>query len=304
MRGRRHGGVAREGHAAHRPGPQLQRLRRGEAGWAARSCACRGSPPAWGCSCSPTAGPTRQVNGPKPVVWSPASSAWGAILNQKRRDKNQPDLAPPAKPFMLTPLVIAMPQPMAAGARLARHADRLRRHPRPRPGPQRLGRQGPSRVGPVQARQDQPQLLDERAVGDDRPVLRGDAARRPTSSLEDLGQPRGRRVRPRRRVVRRALRRHHAHVPQQLVPQPTSGAASLTYVSAVAVEEKSVIDYNQGNPDGDPRPGRGAAQAPRAARRGLPEGGHALLRQPVHRARRAVGRRPRRSRPPTPSRRS
>ena len=25
---------------------------------------------------------------------------------------------------------------------------------------------------------------------------------------------------------------------------------SLTYVSAVAIEEKSVIDYNKGNPDG------------------------------------------------------
>ena len=66
---------------------------------------------------------------------------------------------------------------------------------------------------------------------------------------------------------------------------------ALTYVSAVAVEEKSVIDYNRGNPDGildageEPRPPRGAA------RRDLPEGGHALLRQPVVHPRRAVGHR-------------
>src|SRR5439155_21160636 len=30
---------------------------------------------------------------------------------------------------------------------------------------------------------------------------------------------------------------------------------SLTYVSAVAVEEKSVLDYNKGNPDGITQPG-------------------------------------------------
>ena len=52
---------------------------------------------------------------------------------------------------------------------------------------------------------------------------------------------------------------------------------SLTYVSAVAVEEKSVIDYNRGNPDGILDPGERAAAAAGAARRDLPEGGHALL---------------------------
>ena len=67
---------------------------------------------------------------------------------------------------------------------------------------------------------------------------------------------------------------------------------ALTYVSAVAVEEKSVIDYNRGNPDGITRPRRDAPKPPRVPLvADLPEGRHALLRQPVLRPRRAVGRR-------------
>ena len=62
---------------------------------------------------------------------------------------------------------------------------------------------------------------------------------------------------------------------------------ALTYVSAVAVEEKSVIDYNTGNPDGVLDPG----EEPRPPRIPLvalyPKEGHALLGQPVLRARRA-----------------
>ena len=64
---------------------------------------------------------------------------------------------------------------------------------------------------------------------------------------------------------------------------------ALTYASAVAVEEKSILDYNSGNPDGELSPGRVAAEAEGAARRHLPEGGDALLRQPLPRARRGLG---------------
>ena len=48
------------------------------------------------------------------------------------------------------------------GARLAGQAARLRGHRRAGQGPAGLGRVRPSRVGPVPARQDQPQLLDQR----------------------------------------------------------------------------------------------------------------------------------------------
>ena len=66
---------------------------------------------------------------------------------------------------------------------------------------------------------------------------------------------------------------------------------SLTYASAVAVEEKSVIDYNRGNPDGVLVARRGAAHAACPARGDLSRGGDAVLGQPVHHPRHRVGRR-------------
>ena len=65
---------------------------------------------------------------------------------------------------------------------------------------------------------------------------------------------------------------------------------ALTYVSAVAVEEKSVIDYNKGNPDGILDPG----EEPRPPRVPLvaiyPKEGTLFSDNPLLRARRAVGR--------------
>src|SRR5688500_9155239 len=57
--------------------------------------------------------PDPDVNGPRPVIWSPASSAWGGVVNQRKADAGEDPVAPPANSFMLTPLVIAMPEPMA-----------------------------------------------------------------------------------------------------------------------------------------------------------------------------------------------
>jgi Ca-activated chloride channel family protein len=44
--------------------------------------------------------PDEAAEGPRPVIWSPASSAWGTILNQLRADENQPEMAPEGTPFM------------------------------------------------------------------------------------------------------------------------------------------------------------------------------------------------------------
>src|SRR5688572_13974941 len=58
--------------------------------------------------------PDAEANAPKPVIWSPAARSWGAVVNQRLADDGQEPIAPAdAKPFMLTPLVIAMPKPMA-----------------------------------------------------------------------------------------------------------------------------------------------------------------------------------------------
>ena len=224
--------------------------------------------------CSPTAG-TRSAEGPRPVIWSPASSAWGAVLNQRLADDGRAGHG-------------ARGRAVHADAAGDRHARADGRRPRATPrrrsaGPTSsgwrratggLGRVRPSRVGPVPPRQDQPELLDQRAVRPHRPGLRGDRqdrrASRPRTSTtretEAFATGRG--------VGGRALRRHHAARSSTTGTAPTSEGTSLTYASAVAVEEKSVIDYNRGNPDGvldageSARASRASRSSPSTRRRG------------------------------------
>ena len=198
--------------------------------------------------------PDPKANGPRPVVWSPAASAWGEVVNQRRADQGKNAIAPAGKPFMLTPLVIAMPAADGGGARVSRHADRLRRHPAPRQRPGGLGRLRTPRVGPVPARQDQPQLLDQRAERHDRPVLRGRRARRAGSrSRTSTG--------PTSTSSPASIESSVVHYGDTTLTflnnlyRADRRGTGLTYVSAVAVEEKSVIDYNKGNPDGILDPG-------------------------------------------------
>jgi len=197
--------------------------------------------------------PNVEVNGPKPVVWSPASSAWGAILNQKRRDKRQPDLAPPSKAFMRTPLVIAMPRPMAQALgwpdtpigyadilSLAQNPNGWGAKGHPEWGQFKLGKTNPNfSTSALSATIAQYYAATQKTTG---------------LSLEDLGQPQ---VDAFARGVESSVV-HYGDITLTFLNnlyRSDQRGASLTYVSAVAVEEKSVIDYNMGNPDGILDPG-------------------------------------------------
>lgn len=57
--------------------------------------------------------PTEETSDPPPVLWSPASSAWGAVVNQRLDEQGLPPITGDFERIMLTPLVLAMPQPMA-----------------------------------------------------------------------------------------------------------------------------------------------------------------------------------------------
>ena len=57
--------------------------------------------------------PHSDVFGPAPVVWVPASSAWRALLNGRLAAAHKAEIAPAGAPLARTPLVIAMPAPMA-----------------------------------------------------------------------------------------------------------------------------------------------------------------------------------------------
>ena len=64
---------------------------RRKVGGAASSCGRRRSRRAAPAQrCSPSGWRRADVDGPQPVIWSPAASAWGAIVNQRLIDKGQP----------------------------------------------------------------------------------------------------------------------------------------------------------------------------------------------------------------------
>ena len=162
------------------------------------------------------------------------------------------------------------------GARLPEAQDRLRRHPQARALQPGLGRLRPPGVRPVQARPHEPRLLDLRAVGRRRGVLLGDRQEGGPADGRHQARPRAGQG---HRALDRALRRHDAvHLRR-------------------AAQARPRLRVGGRDGGGDARRLQPAPRQPRQAHRDLSLGGHVLLRQPVHHARRAVGdRRPARRR--------
>ncbi|MCZ7535938.1 MAG: substrate-binding and VWA domain-containing protein [Acidimicrobiia bacterium] len=193
------------------------------------------------------------ADGPQPVVWSPAASSWGAILNQRLVERGADPMVENAEPFMLTPLVIAMPAPMAAALgypetpigyadiiALAQDPEGWGAYGHPEWGPFRLGKTNPN--------------YSTSALS--ATIAQYYAATGKTSglSLEDLDRPA---VENFARSVEGAVV-HYGDITMTFLNnwfRNDARGTALTYVSAVAVEEKSVIDYNLGNPDGILDPG-------------------------------------------------
>jgi Ca-activated chloride channel family protein len=204
--------------------------------------------------------PDEEAEGQRPEAWSPASSAWGAIVNQRLDDAGQEPIVPPSEPFMLTPLVIAMPKPMADALgypetpvgfadilALSRDPAGWGAHGHPEWGPFRLGKTNPNfSTSGLSA------LLAQyyAALGKTEGL-----------SLEDLANPT---VVDFAKGIESTVVHYGDITPTFLnnLYRNDARGASLTYVSAVAVEEVSVISYNAGNPDGvlspgeEPRPPR------------------------------------------------
>jgi Ca-activated chloride channel family protein len=198
--------------------------------------------------------PDPEVEGPRPVIWSPAASTWGAILNQLRDDAGEPPMAPAdSRPFMLTPLVIAMPQPMAEALGypetpigyadildLANDPQGWAAFGHPEWGPFRLGKTNPNfSTSGLSA------LIAQYYAATGK--VRG-------LTSEDLARPE---VVEFSRGVESAVV-HYGDTTltflNNLARNDARGTA-LTYASAVAIEEVSLVNYNRGNPDGVLEPG-------------------------------------------------
>ena len=201
------------------------------------------------------------VDGPRPVIWSPAASTWGGVLNQHLTDAGGDAIAPDdAEPFMLTPLVIAMPRPMAEALgwpdqpvgwadilTLSRDAAGWGSRGHDEWGQFRLGKTNPNfSTSGLAALVAQAYAATGKASG---------------LSLEDLNRPE---VDEFARGVESSVV-HYGDTTLTFLEnwyRADRRGNPFQYVSAIAVEEKSVIDYNAGNPDGmlesgeEPRPPR------------------------------------------------
>ena len=189
--------------------------------------------------------PDPEINGEPPVIWSPAASGWAGIVNERLGRV----VAPAGTPFMLTPLVIAMPQPMAEAlgwpdqpigfgdiVDLANDPRGWASVGHPEWGPFRLGKTNPNYS----------------TSGLNFTIAEYYAATGKTRGLttEDLQRPEA--VEFARNVESAVV--HYGDITMTFLNNwfaTDVRGTSLTYASAVAVEEKSVIDYNLGNPDGE-----------------------------------------------------
>jgi Ca-activated chloride channel family protein len=191
------------------------------------------------------------VDGPRPDVWSPASSSWAVLVDQGAADQDRPSPIPKDRPSLVqTPLVVAMPQPMAEAlgwpdraigwkdlAELARSPKGWASRDHAEWGRFKLGKTNPyystsglnATIAAYFAATGVSSDLTSEQVTDER-------TRRFVSQLESA-------------VV------HYGDTTLTFLENFSREAAAgqgLTYVSAVTVEEKSVLDYNLGNPTGDP----------------------------------------------------
>lgn len=184
--------------------------------------------------------------GPEPVLWSPASAAWGAVLNERLSQAGQAPMAGDFERIMLTPLVLAMPQPMAEALgwpesdigwadilALSKNPEGWGSVGHPEWGPFKLGKTNPNfstsglsatvAIYSAAAGTTEPLTLDTIARPDVVEFVRGVEAATVhygDTTLTFL---------------------------DNMLREDLAGRA-LTYASAVAVEEVSVIAYNRGDP--------------------------------------------------------
>ena len=192
--------------------------------------------------------------GTEPVLWSQASSSWGAITNQRSSDGGNKFTVPNDPPtFMLTPLVIAMPQPMADALgypekpvgwkdllALSTETDAWAKRGHPEWGQFKLGKTNPNYS----------------TSGLSALVAQNYAAAGAKDNLS-VEQLKAKKVVDFNKGIESSVV-HYGDITMTFLNnwfRADRRDTALTYASAVAVEEKSVIDYNSGNPDGVLDPG-------------------------------------------------
>jgi Ca-activated chloride channel family protein len=194
------------------------------------------------------------TDGPNPVIWSPAATSWGTILDQKLTSSGKPAMAGQGVPLMNTPLTIAMPKPMAQALgwpskaigwsdilALTKDPNGWATYGHPEWGPFRLGKTNPNFS----------------TSGLHAFIAQNYSATKKTSGLTNEDLDRADVVAFNQSIESSVV--HYGDTTLTFLDnwyRADQRGNPFTYASAVAVEEKSVIDYNNGNPDGTQQPGQ------------------------------------------------
>ncbi len=188
------------------------------------------------------------TDGPRPDVWSPSSSSWPGLLSDALRKQDKPALVPEGElpSLVRTPLVIAMPQPMAEAlgwpAKQPGWSDLLALTKDPRG----WGALGHPEYGPFRLGKTNPELSTS---GLHALVGANFAATGLSSDLtpKNVNDPK---VRAYVQGIEQAAVHYGPTTLTFLANQAKADrdGRGLAYVSAIAVEEKSLLDYNRGDP--------------------------------------------------------
>ena len=200
------------------------------------------------------------LDGPRPDVWTPAASAWTVLLQEQLITKDKPSVVPASTPSIAqTPLVIAMPRPMAEAlgwpTKPLGWSDLFALAKNPRG----WGSVGHPEWGRFTLGKTNPHVSTS---GLNATIAAFFAA---TGLSSDLSVARVHS--PQAEQFVRQIESSVVHYGDTTLTflsnmaKADAAGRGLSYVSAVTVEEKSVWDYNQGNPSGDPAT-LGAASKP------------------------------------------
>jgi Ca-activated chloride channel family protein len=188
--------------------------------------------------------------GPAPDAWSPAASTWLQLLRHDRTAHDRPDILPTkAESVVSTPIVVAMPEPMARALgwpdaaigwadllNLANHPEGWGVKGHPEWGAFKLGKTNPN--------------ISTTGLSATVGVFVAATGTSSDLTLDTLKDPR---VRCFVAGVEKSVT-HYGDTALTFLTnlqRADDAGSALGYVGAVTVEEKSVVDYNNGNPTGD-----------------------------------------------------
>ena len=197
------------------------------------------------------AGWDESANGPAPDVWTPAASTWVTLLRSDLTAKDKPNILPDdSKSVTSTPLVLAMPKPMAQalgwpaakigwsdvfGLVQAKGGWASKGHPEW--GRFTLGKTNPN--------------VSTSGLAATIGALVAATGKSSDLTATDLENPK---VRSYVAAVEHSVVHYGDTTLTYLsnLQRADDAGGAMNYLSAVAVEEKSVLDYDAGNPSGDP----------------------------------------------------